>query len=204
MYKYDLSNIEIKIYYETCAEFEEVRELCLAESSWLADNYTKENLVVEQHYGYGVVYQKSTGKPMVMGGVFNDGRFPNTVAKMVSREHTFLDFRMTRKDMIDGFKVTCKLIDSLIAVNQFDCYFISMQNRPHRPRKRWWDVWTTAMIEASNGSWKTVDGYLQTCPWPVQKCWQNFVYLETVPEAYSKWNPQVINHDTWLSLDEGK
>jgi hypothetical protein len=69
MYRYDLANTHIKIYYETCPEFESVRELCLQENNWLRSNYTKENLVVEQHTGYGVVYQKTTGKPMVMGCV---------------------------------------------------------------------------------------------------------------------------------------
>ena len=46
MYRYDLSNTEIKIYYETCPEFEAVREICLQEDNWLRKNYIKENLVV--------------------------------------------------------------------------------------------------------------------------------------------------------------
>ena len=79
------NNTEIKIYYKTDSEFEKVRELCLEEDNWLRYNYTKENLVVEEHTGYGVVYQKSTGKPMVMGGVFNDGRYPKNVAKQINQ-----------------------------------------------------------------------------------------------------------------------
>lgn len=203
MYRYDLSNIEIKIYYESCSEFESVRELCLQEDNWLRYNYTKENLVVEQHTGYGVVYQKSTGKPMVMGGVFNDGRYPKNVAKQINRLYTFPEFRMKHTDMTDGFRVTCKLIDALEAVNDYEVYLITMQNRP-RGGKRWWDTWVKHMDIASNGKWTLVPGYVQTCPWPVQKCWQNAVYFEKVPGAYNKWNPQVINEKDWQAMPEGK
>ena len=77
--RYDLTNTHIEIYYNSTPEFEHVRDICLQEDNWLRYNYTKENLVVEQHTGYGVVYQKSTGKPMVMGGVFNDSRYPSTL-----------------------------------------------------------------------------------------------------------------------------
>lgn len=62
MNRYDLTNTNIKIYYETCLEFELVRAKCLQEDNWLRKNYTRENLIVEQHTGYGVVYQTSTGK----------------------------------------------------------------------------------------------------------------------------------------------
>jgi hypothetical protein len=114
MNKYDLNNTHIIIYHKSCDEFEQVRNICLSENNWLRHNYTVENLILEQHSGYGVVYQTSTGKPMVMGGVFNDGRYPNNVAKMINRLYTFPDFRMKFTDMSDGFRVTCRLIDKLI------------------------------------------------------------------------------------------
>ena len=66
MNRYDLSNTFIKIYYNSCAEFEEVRSEVLCENNWLGQNYTKQNLIIENHKGFGVVYQKSTGKPMVI------------------------------------------------------------------------------------------------------------------------------------------
>lgn len=201
-YRYDLADIYIKIYHQSNKEFEKVRDLCLQENNWLRYNYTKENLIVEQHTGYGVVYQTSTGKPMVMGGVFNDGRYPRNVAKQINRLYTFPEFRMRHTDMTDGFKVTCSLIDALEEVNNYEIYLITMQNR-NRGNKRWWDVWKHHMHIASDGKWKTGDGYIQTCPWNVKKCWQNFVYLEKTLGAFDKWSPEIINHSEWELLQEG-
>jgi hypothetical protein len=203
MNRYDLDDTHIKIYYESCPEFEEARELCLQEDNWLRYNYTKENLVVEQHTGYGVVYQSGTGKPMVMGGVFNDSRYPKNVAKQINRLYTFPEFRMKHTDMTDGFRVTCSLIDALEKVNDYDVYLITMQNR-NRGGKRWWDTWVRHMDKASMGKWTLGKGYIQTCPWMVQKCWQNYVYYETRKGSYEEWNPKIIFEEEWQSLPEGK
>ena len=202
IHRYDLSDTTIKIYYESDLEFEKVRGLCLEENNWLRNNYTPENLKVEDHTGYGVVYQTSTGKPMVMGGVFNDLHYPKNVAKMINRLYTFPDFRMKPTDMTDGFRVTCSLIDALEKINNYDVYLITMQNR-NRGGKRWWDTWVKHMDIASNNKWVLGDGYIQTCPWPVQKCWQNFVYCEKTPGKFAGWNPPRINDTEWDILEEG-
>jgi hypothetical protein len=202
MYRYDLSNTHIEIYYKSTPEFEKVRSLCLAEDNWLRNNYTNENLIVEDHNGYGVVYQTSTSKPMVMGGVFNDGRYPNNVAKMINRLYTFPEFRMKFSDMTDGFRVTCSLIDKLIEINNHDVYLITMQNRK-RGGKRWWDTWVNHMDIASNSKWTLGKGYIQTCKADVQKCWQNYVYLESKIDSFRTWNPKTINHSEWEKLEEG-
>lgn len=202
--RYDLTDTYVKIYYESNPEFEEIRELCLSEDNWLKHNYTKENLIIEEHTGYGVLYQKSTGKPMVMGGVFNDGRYPANVAKQINRLYTFPDFRMKATDMTDGFRCTCKLIDALEEVNTYEVYLITMQNRPGRTNKGFWKVWCKHMDVASNGAWTLGDGYIQTCPWNVQKCWQNFVWQEKRVGAFLEWAPKTITHNTWQELEEGK
>jgi hypothetical protein len=201
--RYDLTNTHIIIYHKSLPKFEEARRLCLQEDNWLRHNYTEENLVIEQHTGYGVVYQTSTGKPMVMGGVFRDDRYPKNVAKMINRLYTFPEFRMKHTDMTDGFRVTCNLIDTLIKVNNYDCYLITMQNRKQQGN-RWWDIWVKHMDIASNGKWKLGNGYIQTCTWPVQKCWQNFVYLETTAGTFAEWSPVTLTHDQWIHLDTGK
>jgi hypothetical protein len=174
----------------------------LEENNWLRENYTKENLILEQHSGYGVVYQKSSGRPMVMGGVFNDGRYPKNVAKQINRLYTFPQFRMKHTDMTDGFRVTCSLIDALEKVNTYDVYLITMQNRS-RGGKRWWDTWVKHMDIASNGKWKLGTGYIQTCNASVQKCWQNYVYCESSPDKFAAWNPLIINEEAWAAMPEG-
>jgi hypothetical protein len=200
--RYDLHNTEIEIFYKSTPSFELIRARCLAEDNWLGANYTKDALVLENHSGYGVVSQLDTKEPMVMAGVFNDGRYPKNVAKMVNRLYTFPEFRMTHTTMTDGFRVSCKLIDALLNINNFEIYLITMQNRP-RGAKRWWDTWVSHMNIASNGKWTLGAGYIQTCNAQVQKCWQNYVYYETVPGAFGRWNPYVINDATWQQLPEG-
>ena len=202
MNRYDLADTHIKIYYKSSPEFEAVRDSCLREDNWLRHNYTQENLIIEQHTGYGVVYQTSTGKPMVMGGVFNDGRYPANVAKMINRLYTFPEFRMKHTDMTDGFRVTCSLIDALEKVNSYDVYLITMQNRP-RGSKRWWSTWLKHMDIASDHKWIVGTGYLQTCNAQVQKCWQNYVYYETKVNAFVEWSPKIINETDWGVMPEG-
>ena len=158
--------------------------------------------MIEQHTGYGVVYQTSTGNPMVMGGVFNGGRYPKNVAKMINRLYTFPEFRMKHTDMTDGFRVTCSLIDALEKINVYEIYLITMQNRP-RGGKRWWDTWVNHMDIASNNKWTLGTGYIQTCNTQVQKCWQNYVYYETVLGKFAEWNPAIINDEGWASMPEG-
>jgi hypothetical protein len=205
MDRYNLSNTHIKIYYETCSEFEEVRNEILAEGNWLGANYTKEKLVIEHHKGFGVVYQTSTGKPMVMGGVYHDDRYPSNVANIVHRGFTFPEFRMTPRDMTDGFRVTYSLMRALEAVNTFDGYILTMQNRDKKDCKGWWDrVFVKHMLIASDGNYVNGGGYIQTAPWNVQKCWQNFVYHEKVPGVITEqWNPKLITHNEWSELDPG-
>lgn len=206
MYRYDLSNTHIEIYYESCPEFEEVREELLAEGNWLSQNYTKEKLVIEDHKGFGVVYQTSTGKPMVMGGVYHDERYPKNVANIVHRGFTFPEFRMTPKDMTDGFRVTYSLMKKLESVNNFNGYILTMQNRDNKKNLRgWWErVFVKHMFIASEGNYVNGGGYIQCCPWNVQKCWQNFVYHEKVPGVITKqWNPKLITHTEWLELEPG-
>lgn len=202
--KYDLSDLECKIFYNSDSQFEEVRNICLQEDNWLKTNYTKENLIVEEHSGYGVIFKSSTGQPMVMGGVFNDGRYPSNVARHLNRLYTFPDFRMKRTEMVDAFRVACVLVDELKKVNNYEVYISTMQNRPRRKTHGFWNVWVKNMQQASNNAWNTNDNYIQACPWDVQKCWQHFVWQENTPGAFAKWNPKLISHDVWQTLPEGK
>jgi len=204
MYKYDLENTYTKIYYETCSEFEEIRKLCLQDNNWLSYNYTKENLIVEDHNGYAVAFQKDTNEPIIMAGVYNNGRYPKNIARMVNRLYTFPKFRTNRSNIIDGFKLAHNnIIFPLMEVNDFDCYFITMQNRP-KSSKGWWEIWKKAMQDSSNNYWTETTGYIQTCGWDVQKCWQNFIYKDIKSGTFKNWNPCVITDKEWLSMPEGK
>lgn len=200
---YSYENTYHVIYHETCEEFERVRSICLEEDNWLRKNYTKENLVVEDHSGYVVIYQKETDKPILMAGAYNNGKFPSNVARMANRLYLFPEFRCGRHNMVESYKIHHeRIVKPLMEINNYDLYIITMQNR-QRGGKGWWNLWKKMMRESSNGMWKEPEGYIQTCPWMVQKCWQNFVYTELTPGAFAQWNPKIISHSDWEQLPEG-
>lgn len=202
--RFDPSRAYHVIYQADDPEFERVRQLCLAEDNWLRDNYTKDNLRLEQHKAYCVAYRQGTDEPMVMGGVFNDGRWPGNVGRMLNRAYVFPRFRSrTLSELTVAFKILHHhVIYPLMAATDCDVYFQTMQNRV-KPTKGWWQVWKQAMAGAAPGLWIEQEGYIQTCPWPVQKCWQNFVYHERHAGAFAHWAPEVIDHNQWASLEQG-
>lgn len=198
----DINKAYHKIYYRTCDEFEQVRTLCLEEDNWLRSNYTKENLVIEDHKGYVVVYDSETHIPIVMGGLFNDGRWPIHVGRMLNRAYVFPHMRRRSvAQLINGYEfLHHHMIFPLMAVNNYSCYFITMQNRDKKPTKRWWDLWKMTMNAASNNYWTEAPGYVQTCPHMVQKCWQNFIYKELEPNTFTLPS---ITQEEWEQLIPG-
>ena len=204
MNPYAYENTYHVIYRETCPEFERVRDICLQEDNWLRNNYTKENLVIEDHSGYVVVYQNDTHKPIIMAGVYNNGKFPSNVARLANRLYLFPEFRCGRHNMVESYRLHHeRIVKPLITINDYNLYVITMQNRA-RGNKGWWRRWKQMMQASSDNMWVEKDGYLQTCPHLVQKCCQNFVYAELTPGAFNAWNPSIISEEQWQTLPEGK
>lgn len=196
-YNFSLSDAHCEIYYNSTPEFEQVRAGCLEEDNWLRTNYTKDALIVEEHLGYGVVYKTSTGEPMVMGGLYQDPSYPSNTARMLNRTYIFPKFRSKSiSGLVMAYKICHEqLIFPLMEKNNFDCYFITMQNRD-KETKGWWDVWKLAMDKASGNFWTPGEGYIQTKNINVQKCWQNFVY-------HGPLTMPTITHEQWALLIEG-
>lgn len=197
----DSSNFYHKIYWKTCDEFESVRQECLRENGWLREIYTPENLVVEKHFGYAVVFQKGSDKPVGMGGLFNDGRYPKNIARHLHREYCFPEFRQRSfSGLVAGFNLYNEhIIKPLNSFTKFDSYFVGMQTRYKKKTKGYWDVFSKAIMEGVPGM-KLGKGFVQTCPHDVQKCWQNYVYFESIPESF---NLPTIGIEQWLILPEG-
>jgi hypothetical protein len=193
-----------KIYTEPCKEFEEIRELCLLEDNWLRHLYTPENLKIENHSGFAVVFTKYTHEPVGMGGVFNDGRYPKNIARHLHREYLFPKFRQnSRKGYVQVPTLYNEhLVKPLTNINNFDCYIIAMQNREKKQSKGYWKIFSEAIVSVAP-EWKIGENYIQTCPFEVQKCWQNYLYYEVVPNSFQKWNPKLITHAEWEMLDFG-
>lgn len=198
------NNFYHKIYYKTCNEFEKVRQLCLLENNWLKDLYTPKNLILENHHGYGVIFHKISNEPVGMGGIFNDGRYPNNVARHLHREYLFPKFRQKSiAGLIDVLLLyKTHLIEPLNSINKFDVYFLAMQNRDKKISKGYWKIFSEGIVQHVP-NWKLGQGYIQTCPYNVQKCWQNFIYCDMVENSFLNWNPKIISHEEWLTLIPG-
>jgi hypothetical protein len=196
----NLDDYYSKVYTEPCVEFEEVRSLCLAEDNWLRNNYLPENLNLEHYKGYAVVYLKATGEPVGMAGLHNGGRWPANVGQHLHREYLFPRFRRkTLLGLIEGIKMYKKYIfQPLEDLHEFDTYIITMQNRYKKHSKGYWDVCSRALTEALPG-WHVGQGYINTCKYDVQKCWQNFVYTG----RFTEWNPKLLTQDQWETLPQG-
>jgi hypothetical protein len=199
-----INNFYHKIFTEPSAEFEEIRQFCLSEDNWLRDLYTESNLKIEKHRGYSVVFDKVSNEPVGMAGVFNDGRYPSNVARHLHREYTFPKWRKgTRQGVIDLITLYDEhIIKPLNTINNYDVYIVAMQNRYKKQTKGYWNIFSNSVIKVSP-VWKMGSGYIQTCPFNVQKCWQNFIYYETRPGAFDEWNKQIISHDEWEKLIQG-
>ena len=193
-----------KIYHESCAEFEEVRELCLSEDNWLREIYTPESLVLENHVGYGVVYHKESDEPVVMAGLFNDGRYPANIARHMHRGYLFPKFRQSNfQGIVDSFRLYDQhLITPLNSIKQFDAYFIAIQQRDKKPTTGYWQVMSRAICQAIPG-FTPGFGFVQTCAYEVQKCWQHHVYYEHVPGAWTNWSKPYISAVNWAALPSG-
>lgn len=201
---YDTSQYTHKIIHETTPEFEEIRSLCLSEDQWLGRNFEKDRLVIEDHTGFSVVFDKNTGEPVVWGGVFNDGRYPANVARHCHRLYIFPKYRAsTREGLIGGWQIVNEhIIKPLNTMNNYDVYIMGVQNRPKKTTKGYWRVWCDTLTTAMP-IWIPSNGYLQTCQHNVQQCWQNFVYAEITPGAFASWSPKIINNEQWNNLPIG-
>jgi hypothetical protein len=197
-------NFYHKIYYESCAEFEEVRELCLTEDNWLREIYTPKFLILEKHVGYVVVYDKITHEPVVMAGLFNDGRFPSNIAIHLHRAYLFPKYRQRSfRGMVDIFRmVDHQIIKPLNSIKQFDAYFVTIQSREKKETVGWWNVYHTAFCKAIPGL-KKGEGFIQTCPYDVQKCWQYHLYYEHVPGTWAAWNKRSVTEEDWKKMPLG-
>jgi hypothetical protein len=189
-----------KIYTGSCSEFEEIRKICLTEDNWLRKNYLPENFSLEMYNGYSVIFEKVTDEPVAMAGLFNPDRYPSNVAQHLHREYLFPKFRQrSYKGLVDGFNLyNHHIVKPLNVLNDFDTYFVAMQNRYKKSTKGYWKVFSSALCEGMPG-WNIGEGYIQTCPYNVQKCWQNYVYYGN----FDAWDKKIVTHSEWLTLIEG-
>jgi hypothetical protein len=200
----DPKNFYHKIFTGSNSEFEKIRSLCLEENNWLRDNFLPENFNLDNYKGYSVIFDSETDEPVAMAGLFNPGRYPGNVAQHLHREYLFPKYRRkTYAGLVSGFALYNEhIVKPLNELNNFNVYFVAMQNRYKKRSKGYWEVFSSALCEGMPG-WRLGEGYLQTCPVNVQKCWQNYVYFENEPGLFTAWQKKIMNHDEWETLIQG-
>jgi hypothetical protein len=200
----DPKNFYHIIFTNSNDKFEEVRQACLQEDNWLRYNFLPENFNLDNYNGYSVIFDNETDEPVAMAGLFNPGRYPANVAQHLHREYLFPKYRRkTRAGLVSGFALYNEhIVKPLNELNNFNVYFVAMQNRYKKRSKGYWEVFSSALIEGMPG-WKLGEGYLQTCPVNVQKCWQNYVYFEQEPGLFNDWQKKVMSQEEWDTLIQG-
>lgn len=199
-----------KIYWESTPEFEEVRELALSEDNWLGNNYTKKNLLIEDRRGYSVVFTKDTHEPIIMGGVYACGLWHPKVARTLDRCYTFKKFRTESWTGVKlGFELLhAHIIGPLMEVNDYESYFITMQNREQkRNMDTHWKIWKKGFFLNNIGKKWTDDSenMVRCCGADVQKCYQNFLFINMNEENFFQDNMKkcLISKAEWENLPRG-
>lgn len=178
------------------AEFERVRELCLADTNnKLRENYTKEKLKISDHIFFAIQYGFDN-EPIAMCGVkeytpdvcriFNRWYlFPKSRGPWSKREELISALRFMNGSMRELFKLKYKL------------YFISMQQRNSKRagKQLWWKAFTT-MIYSLNKRWKSYDdGLVQVHEGNLASCYQNIIYMTIDNYTFEDWNPKIMSYD---------
>lgn len=203
----DPANAESRIYWDSCPEFEEVRRECMADKdNWLRENYSKDNLVIEDHRGFVVSYRKDTGEPMGMGGVYASGLWDQHTARILNRMYVFPKYRQHgMKGLGLGWNhVSEHIINPLMDANDYKLYLISMQDRG-RPRHTFFKAMVKSFQSSISGWTEEEDMLIKSCYQDVKQCYQYFMYHECEEGYYDNWkNKPIITKDDWSALPLGR
>lgn len=179
------------IYYED-SEFAPIRKEILKEKQWLRNNYTEENLIIENQVGFSVVWHKS-GSLFAAGGLYELNPY---LGRHLNRLYSFPEWRCKNtEEIIRNLQIAqAHIIEPLEKIRQFDGYVITMQNRKGRPNKNWWKNWKkNAFIGLKD--WKDAEGYIQTCESTRNVCFQNYVFKGELKNA------KLITQEEWDKLE---
>lgn len=205
----DPAMAEHRIYWDSCPEFEEVRKECISDKdNWLRNNYTKDNLVIEDHRGYAVSYHKQTGEPMAMAGVLASGLWSQHTARMLNRLYVFPKFRNNRPNLSSftpgWLHINEHLIKPLSSQNKYKLYLITMQDRG-KPNHNFFKAMVRS-FQLSIPDWiEEEDMLIKSCYKNVKQCYQYYMYHEIEKGYYSNWkNKPIITKNDWENLPLGK
>lgn len=184
------------VFNQSTEEWQRVRSLCLEENNWLRENYLPKNCIVEDHDIFSITYVKKTNDPICFGGIYNNGRYHENVARAFNRFYLFPQYRTS--DLVDRMRAMHDLIlPSMLTATptQRKLLFISMQmrERKYKGEQRWWQEWKKIWL-SFNGGWKTVDGLVQVVNGDDPRCFQNIIYNDCEDFSFDHWDPKIISY----------
>lgn len=182
-------NICIKWLTKTTSEFEKLREFVINDpTNPNTQDFTRENLIIENHIVYGVAYLDDT--PIMMNGLYEV--MPG-VGRLQNRHYTFPNFRKDIK--FSSYVAINRLVKPIAAMSPFNTHILSMKNRREK-NNGFFNAYQRLYEKHWPNHWHRIDGYVQTCQNSNSRnCWQKA--LTDNP----KYNFNTINHDQWLLLD---
>ena len=205
-----IENSYHKIYWDNDPEFEEVRELCLQDhNNWLRDNYTRENMDLNDQCGYSVVYRKDTHEPMFMSGMMASGLWDPKIARLMNRLYVFPKFQQrTVQGLAWGWEnFEYHMINPLIEANKnrYKAYFISMQSRPGKDPNNWWRACKKTFMMAIDNWTDENEHMIKVCGSDVQKCYHHYFYTNAEENYFeNSTKNKLITFDEWKNLPTGK
>ena len=156
-------------------------------------NYNEKNLDLEGHFQYHAL-KDSTGHLVASCGVYNGGRYPEGVFRIMNR--VFVSYKY--RDFPYQFIATKKLLP--LQIKLIGCFpkilFCSRENiTGHYFLKKWISILPNAE------KWCVSDKLIQVVPHSYTKpCFQFIAYQ--ILEQKFKWKVHFLNPESWNSLDQ--
>ncbi len=172
--------------------FENIRQLVIADNTNKnANDFSTQRLIIEDHRGYGVIFDRTTDTPAAMSGLKEI--WPG-VGRLLNRHYVFPQFRArTRAEVVSGLYIIRKLLlEPLAQQGGFDTHIMTMPSRG--TRNNFFDAFHATHNQAWPGHWHRVPGYVQTGRGTSRRAWQNAV-TDNPHYPFS-----TIDHTEWLKL----
>lgn len=168
----------------------QLQEISLASNDVYKDNYKIENLKLEGHLALDCLVDQSD-KIFALAGVFNGGRYPAGVYRVLNRLWAREDVRTGQGN---PFLTKLFLVDHLSEFsNEIETAFVSIQGE--KGRKFLSNFWINTQAPDWGTQWKMYPSIVKVAPCEQQSCYQ---YV-----AYNEKNPGTVNWPSCgISLDE--
>lgn len=192
---YSLDNLFVKLFYEDCDEFEYYRNIAVNDlTNKNFNDFIPSRLVISDHIGYGIIFDKSTNRPITMNGLYPMATLPG-IGRLMNRSYIFPEYRHTSfQSMKQGIYGVRKLImEPLLKDSPFDTHILSMSNRGNR--NNFFNSFYRIHNAAWPNYWYKVNGYVQTGAGNNKKSWQNIL----TDNPLYQFN--TIDHSNWMLLE---